>query len=42
MRITTPRRVVGAGGIGIFSGCGVRAYTQLFQATPATSVAAAT
>ncbi len=41
MRSTTPRRVVGAGGIGIFSGCGVRAYTQHFQATPTTRMAVA-
>jgi hypothetical protein len=31
--------VVGAGGIGIFRGCGVRAYTQHFQATPSTRIA---
>ena len=42
MRSATPRRVVGAGGIGIFSGCGVRAYTQHLRATPPTSMAAAT
>jgi len=41
MRSTTPWRVVGAGGMGIFKGCGVRAYTQLWYATPPTSIAVA-